>query len=127
MTDGEVAVRQNGQEHAVGTDELDGEQILADLDGDPVVHVPTEVGVFYHDKDDDLATDGAGYERQEVEMRGFGLSEDFAAGSMILSVVLLYGAGSMIAGSSNAIGLAMLAGGAALGYIGARSYWSGRS
>lgn len=130
MTDGEVAVRQNGQEHAVSVD-LEG-QILTDLDGEePVVHLPPEVGVVYHDHDeeaDDVAADGSGVERTDVEMRGYGLDEDLSAGSMLVGVALLVGAGSVIGGgSSEVVGLAMLVGGAALAYIGARSYWSNRT
>jgi hypothetical protein len=117
--DGEVAIRQNGQEHAVAAPDLDG-QIHVDLDGEQsILTVPPEVSVQYHD--DQVATDGGvPAERTEVDMREFSIL------SLLFSVVLLVGAGlRMSAGGGIALG--MLVSGVLLGYIGARSYWSGRS
>lgn len=123
----EVAVRQNGQEHAVATPDLEG-QVLADLDGQPTVHLPPEVGVVYHDgANDDLATDGAGATRTEVEMRGFAMPEDAAMWATVLGCSLFVGSGAMLATDEPLIGILMLAAGALLTYVGARTFWSDRS
>jgi len=125
MTDGEVAIRQDGHEHAVAAD-VDGE-IVVDLDGQEVVEVPTEVGVIYHDDqedgDDAVLADGGTQQRTEVDMRGFGLSDELTNGTLVLGAVLLVSSGAMLGStaSSDMIGAVALAAGALLGWIGLRS------
>jgi hypothetical protein len=128
MTDGEVAVRQHGQEHAISASRLDG-QILADLDGEtPAVQIPADVNVTYHDSpEDDIVTDGAGIERTEVEMRGFALPEEISRWALVVAGVLHVAGGALFGTGSSMTGFAALAGGAFLGYIGSRSAWSDRS
>lgn len=134
MTNSEVAVRQNGHEHAVAAPDLDG-QLHVDLDAsDPgaVLTVPPGVGVQYRDdvdedqEDDEVAADGGMATRSTAEMRGFGLSEGLAQVSILLSVVMLVAAGSQL-DTSSGIALALGAGGLLTGYVGARSLWNGRT
>ncbi len=126
---GEVAIRQNGQEHAVEADAVDG-QVYVDLDGEkPVATLPPEFAVEYHDPEDVVADGGVPVSRTEVQMRGFGLEESHAFMALLLSAILFVGAGTLMFGSSGqgAAGLAMAAAGVLSGYVGGASYWSGRS
>jgi len=134
LTNSEVAMRQNGHEHAVAAPDLDG-QLHVDLDTDgpgAVLTVPSGVGVQYRDdadedlEDDEVAADGGMATRTTAEMRGFGLSEELAQGSILLSVVLLVAAGSQLEPNSG-IALALGAAGLLTGYVGARSSWNGRT
>lgn len=128
--DGEVSVRQNGQETAIGATDLDGE-IHVDLDGEyPRLRIPSRVEVGYWDEDEgtehDVATDGGAAERREVEMRGFGLDEDYAMLGIGLSVLSLVSSGHLW-GTELGAAFILLAGGLLLGYVSVRSYWSGRT
>ncbi|WP_436931682.1 hypothetical protein [Halosimplex halobium] len=102
--DGEVAVRQHGQETAVATPGL-GETVLVDADGDePTVHVPTGVAVEYHDgAGDELKTDGGRLaDRTEVAAEGFGLEADETRRLAYISAVLFVATG-WTASSGNAV------------------------
>ncbi|WP_435102975.1 hypothetical protein, partial [Halarchaeum sp. P4] len=130
---GEVAVRQNGQETAIDAPSLDG-QVRVDLDMEfPHVRVPSEVGVSYRDEEEDdeeAMPDGGVVDRREVEMRGFGLSEEHATAGLPLSVVLLVASGALLGSSGGwlpLIGLVVASAGLFVGYVSVRSRWSGRS
>jgi len=128
-TPGEVAIRQNGQEHAIEAPGVDG-QVYVDLDAQtPGAILPPEFGVEYQDPDDVVTDGGTPVNRTEVEMRGFGLEESHAFMALLLSAVLFTGAGTLMFGSSGqgVAGLAMAAAGVLSGYVGGASYWSGRS
>ena len=132
-SDGEVAVRQNGQEHAVAAPRLE-DQIHVDLDHPetPRMRVPSGVSVEYRDdeSDDNLETDGGHVDRTEVEMRGAGIDEELAGWGLIASGLLLVSAGYLLSLDAGVAGLAGIIGGFAgiiLGYITGQAYWSDRT
>ena len=127
MTDdaGEVVVRQNHHEHAVDAPDLD-RPIRVDLDGAvPKVHVPSEVGVMYHDdEEDDLETDGgATVDRTDVAMRGAGISEEMALWGIVLAALLLASSGYLLGDELVLSDVAALGGGGLLGWITTAAYW----
>lgn len=130
MSDGEVAVRQNGQEMAVPASDLDG-QIHVCLDHGPHVQVPAGVDVTYRenpDDEDDLETDGGeAIHNYDFEMRGFGLDEEVAFWSLLAAAFLLIASGHSFASGSSLIGIVAMLSGGLLGYIGGASLWSDRS
>ena len=125
MPDGEVAVRQNGHEHAVDAPDLDG-QVLVCLDHDHV-EVPAGVDVSYQDEDD-LETDGGTTaDRTAVEMRGAGIDEELALWGLAASCLLFIVAGYLFRTSSGVSGLLAGIGGVLLMLMAAPAYWSDRS
>lgn len=115
MTDGEVAVRENGQVTAIQTDGFDG-QISVSLDhADGVaVGVPTDASVTYEDPD--ARTDGgpAVAEHVEITHRGAGLGEEYAGYALAAAVVAYVAAGHafangrvIVAGGIFAVGLVL--------------------
>lgn len=79
MSEGEVAIRENGSVTAVATETLDGE-VAVNLDHDPpLVGVPDDVATFHEtglddldDESDEAVPDG-GYVRDDVRIRHYGL------------------------------------------------------
>lgn len=124
MPDGEVAVRQNGHEHAVDAPDLDG-QVLVCLDHDHV-EVPAGLDVRYQeDAEDYLETDGgATADRTAVEMRGAGIDGELAMWALVASGLLLISSGYLFGVDSTGSGLIAGAGGILLAFIAGPGYWS---
>ncbi|WP_256403471.1 hypothetical protein [Halorubrum salinum] len=124
MPDGEVAVRQNGHEHAVDAPDLDG-QVLVCLDHGHV-EVPAGLDVRYQeDADDDLETDGGvTADRTSVEMRGAGIGGELAMWALVASGLLLISSGYLFGVDSTGSGLIAGAGGILLAFIAGPGYWS---
>ena len=129
MTDGEVAVRQNGHEHAVDAPRLNG-QLHIDLDHVevPRVRLPEEIVVEYQNEDDvedDLQTDGGEtVDRTYVEMGGSEtISDDLAIWAIIAAGFLLMSAGYLFGIESSGSGLIAIGGGALLAYIAMPAFW----
>lgn len=114
MSDGEVAIRENGSVTAVATETLDGE-VAVNLDHEPpLVGVPDDVATFHESGLDDLGddvegdeavTDG-GHVRDDVRIRHYGLgltgdSRIAAVGVMALTYAAsgyLWAQGEAVAG-----------------------------
>ena len=131
MTDGEVAVRQNGHEHAVDAPTVNG-QILVDVDDeDQHVEVPAGVDVSYHDEDDvedELETDGGTTaDRTSIEMRGAGIDEELAWFGLIAAVLLFVSGGYLGGTGSSLSGMVAVGGAGLLLLISGPSYWSDRT
>ena len=125
MTDGEVAVRQNGHEHAVDAPRLD-DQLHIDLDHVevPRVKLPSEVAVEYRDHDDDLETDGGSVNRTDVEMGGSEtVGGDLAIWGLLASAFLLMSTGYLFGIDSTGSALIAGAGGGLLAYIVIPDFW----
>ncbi|ELZ38878.1 hypothetical protein [Halorubrum tebenquichense] len=131
MSDGEVAVRQGGHEHAVDAPRLN-DQLHVDLDHVevPRVKLPSEVVVEYQDEDDvegeNLQTDGGEtVNRTYVEMGGSQtISDELAVWSIIAAGVLLMSAGYLFGIEASGSGLIAMVAGGLLGYIAVPSFWS---
>lgn len=128
-SDGEVAVRQNGHEHAVDAPRLD-DQLHVDLDHMevPRVKLPSEVVVEYQDADDDvddLETDGGEVvNRTDVKMGGGEVVDgDLAVWAIISSAFLLMSAGYLFGIESVGSALIAGAGGCLLAYITIPGFW----
>lgn len=127
MPDGEVAVRQHNQTHAIRATSLDG-TVTVDVD-EGTVHLPADFGAVYHEdrlgEDGEPLPDGGEPARTQVEMRGYGLGEDATTFSLVGSAIVLAGSGYLwgLESVPGAQLFAMLAFSAAclLGYVGARS------
>lgn len=129
MPDGEVAVRQNGHEHAVDAPRLNG-QLRIDLDHVevPRVKLPSEIVVEYQDEDDvedDLQTDGGDtVDRTYVEMGGSEtISDDLAVWTLIAAGLLLMSGGYLFGIEASGSGLIAMAGGALMAYIAMPAFW----
>jgi hypothetical protein len=125
--EGEVAIRQNGHVHAVDAPSLD-DAVLVDVDHDNIV-LPPGVSVEYLDDSDmdveseEIAPDGGTVARTDVEMHGFGLSEDQSGWAIGIAAVLLLTSGWLFA--TDVTGMAAivcLVAGGALGYMGVQSW-----
>jgi|GEM_PF-4985836 len=129
MSDGEVAVRQNGTTTAIDAPGLDG-QINIDLDDStPHVGVPTDADVRFEDVDeseDDARTDGGIAKRVDLRTEGYALGEELAIWSMIVGGFALV-AGGYLFGLEGAgvAGIVSMAAGGILTYLGAVSYGGG--
>ncbi|ELZ56771.1 MULTISPECIES: hypothetical protein [Halorubrum] len=131
MSDGKVAVRQNGHEHAVDAPRLN-DQLQVDLDHVevPRVKLPSEVVVEYQDGDDvqeeTLQTDGGEtVDRTHVEMGGSQtISDDLAMWAIIATGGLLMSAGYLFGIEASGSGLIAMVAGGLLGYIAIPSFWS---
>lgn len=128
-SDGEVAIRQDGVEHAIDAPELDG-QVLVCVDHGGHVELPPGVDVGYNDAEtgDEIAADGGeAYNRVDVEMRGNGIDEEIAIYGLAAAATLLLLAGYLLSAGPE-IGV-IPAGGAAvlLAYLCGRAAWGDRS
>ncbi|OYR80412.1 hypothetical protein DJ84_15660 [Halorubrum ezzemoulense] len=130
MSDGEVAVRQNGHEHAVDAPRLN-DQLHVDLDHVevPRVKLPSEVVVEYHDEDDveeeNLETDGGEtVNRTYVEMGGSEtISDDLAIWAIIAAGALLVSSGYLFTVESTASGIIAGGSGILLAYLAIPTFW----
>ena len=129
MSDGEIAVRQDGHEHAVDAPRLNG-QLHIDLDHVevPRVRLPEEVVVEYQedeDIEDDLQTDGGEtVERTYVEMGGSEtISDDLAIWAIIAAGALLMSSGYLFTVESTISGLIAGGSGILLGYLAIPTFW----
>lgn len=126
--DSEVAVRQNGHEHAVSAPGLDG-QLYVDLDDDtgPSLTVPAGVDVAYADDEQLEADGGEAASKTDVAMRGAGIDEEVAVYGILASLLLVAVTGYMMAEGRVGTAFATGAGGLLLGYLTAPAYWSDRT
>ena len=128
-SDGEVAIRQDGVEHAIDAPELDG-QILVCVDHGGHVELPTDVDVAYNDSEagGELAADGGeAYKRVDEEMRGNGIDEEIALWGLAAAAALLLLAGYLLSAGPE-IGVIPAGGaGVLLAYLCGRAAWGDRS
>ncbi|WP_135807452.1 hypothetical protein [Halorussus marinus] len=129
MSDGEVAVQQNGHTHAVQAPSLDG-TVTVDVDQN-TVHLPANFGAVYHedrldDIDEEIATDGGHAARTEVEMSGFGLTDYQSFWSLIGSGLGLAASGYLWGLPNTGLAaLIVFCVSIGIGYIAARSFGGG--
>lgn len=128
MTDGDVCVRENGQETAIAAENLD-DSVLLDLDGEiPVACIPDGFGVEYYDSEEKALTDGGELvDRTELETGGFALSDDQLNAVMALAGLLLAGSGWEFATGSEILALVALLSGFVLAWVARASLRSGRA
>ncbi|SHG78063.1 hypothetical protein [Halobaculum gomorrense] len=133
MTDGQVRVREGGEEAVVDAPSLNG-AIEVDLDAGPTggstVFVPAETATLHReemDADDEPSearTDGgASAVTDRVTVRGTGLSEDHAFAALVAGVVCLLAGVS----GSGAAAAGAIVGGLGLMYLGGRAYFTLRA
>ena len=132
MSDGEVAVRQNGHEHAVDAPRLN-DQLHIDLDHVevPRLKIPSEVVVEYRDEEDseegvDLETDGGEtVNRTEVEMGGSEtISDDLAPWAIGASGALLLSGGYLFGIDHTGSAMIAMFAGALVAWMVIPAFWS---
>lgn len=120
MTDGEVAVTQNGHTHVIEADAIDG-VVHVDVDRHQAT-IPSEFGVGYSE---DAVADGGTGTATHSQMTGFSMSETAVKWAAAGGGLGLLSAGWMLSQLDGGAGFIAAAVSAGLLYVAFRSYGTG--